>query len=68
MRTVKTELCKKFCWVSSSDAFSSEKMHVFDIIEIMIGLKTKIHFCSNVNGDLQGKAKSLCGTKIFLFS
>lgn len=34
-------------------------MPVFDTIEIMVGLKTKIHFCLNVNGDLQVKAKPL---------
>lgn len=66
MRTIKTELRDKFRWVGSSDVFSSEQMHVFDTIEIMIGLKTKIHFCSNVYGDLQGNAKSLCDRKIFL--
>lgn len=65
MRTIKTELCNKFSWVSSSDLFRED---VFDTIEIMIDLKTETHFSSNVNGDLQGEAKSLCDRKIFLFS
>lgn len=55
MRTIKTELCDEFYWASSSDMLSSE-MHVSGTVEIMRGLKTKVHFCSNVNGDLQGKA------------
>lgn len=68
MGTIKTELCDKFCWVSSSGVFSSEQMHVFDTIDMVMGLKTKIHFYSNVNGDLQGNAKSLCDSKIFPIS
>jgi len=35
-------------------------MQVFDTIEIMVGLKTKIYFSLNVNGDLQVIAKPLC--------
>lgn len=34
-------------------------MQVFNTIEIMIGLKTKIYFCFHVNGDLQVKTKPL---------
>lgn len=34
-------------------------MQVFDTIEIMVGLKTKIGLCLNVNGDLQVKNKPL---------
>lgn len=56
MRTIEPELCDEFCWASSSDVLSSEQMHVFGTIEIMTGLKTKIHFCSNVSDDVQGKA------------
>lgn len=52
MKTIKTELCNKFSWVSSSDVFSCEEVHVFGTIEIMIGLKTEKHFCSNVSGFL----------------
>lgn len=44
MRTIKTELCNKFYWVSSSDVFNSEQVPVFDTIEIMTDLKIKIHF------------------------
>lgn len=34
-------------------------MQVFDTIEIMVGLKTKIYFCLNMNSDLQVEAKPL---------
>lgn len=45
--------------VGSVHLMGLEQVQVFDTTEIMVGLKTKIYFCLNVNGDLWVKTKPL---------